>query len=352
MKITFVHGRPAPHPLHAMYGQRVAASSRVVDPWIRWHDRKTSAILTYVAWVVNSFYFAGFRRQVVLTEGLHMTLVLAKIMSFGRLKLICLAGDESPYFTVSGFYRGPSYFANRFAFRSYDGFVCIGEMVRGLVADITRSRVPLETSFNGVADSRMAALSRVNPNLESHVIVCIANGPDGWRSWYKGIDLLVKVVEELSHEFPALRVRVIGTWTTKAIESFKAGLAPEISGHIEFPGHSSNVENVLAGCGLCVHPGRGEAWGIGVTEAMAAGLPAFVSEWTGMKEVASSVSAELVMPLDIQKITQRIRWYLNLPVGEKRALSEQCRTAAAPYTASRAVDNFETSFKAVLNKVL
>jgi glycosyltransferase involved in cell wall biosynthesis len=114
---------------------------------------------------------------------------------------------------------------------------------------------------------------------------------------------------------------------------------------IDFVGKSDNLTKYLSKSSLYLHCARGEAFGISVIEAMAAGVPPIVSEWTGAKEVVSQVSDMLIVPLDQDIILQRVKWYFNLPLEKKIELSDKCRKISREYTQENAVANFQNTIK-------
>lgn len=352
MRITFVHGRPGPHGLHKLYGLSLTDRHRFVDPLIRWHDLDIRAPWRYVVWIVNSLCFVSLRKNIVITEGLHITLLISKLFSLGRLKLVCLAGDESPYFIKSRYYKGLSYSANVFAFRHYDGIICISEMVREIMEDITRDTgIPLRTGINGVSRARLPQLIQLRGNITSMNLVCIANGPGGWRSWYKGMDLMMEAFGPIANENPQVTLQIVGTWHDEEIHHLKRDLSAAVAGRVHFLGHKDNLEEVLVNAGLCLHIGRGEAWGISVIEAMAAGVPAMVSEWTGAKECVQQVDPALVVPLDASAIMSRLRWYLDLPETAKKDLSVRARQVAEAYSEANAVAIFAKNFREIMAEI-
>ena len=116
-------------------------------------------------------------------------------------------------------------------------------------------------------------------------------------------------------------------------------------------GKSKSIEKHLQEGSLYLHPARGEAWGLSINEAMLAGLVPIISEFTGTRELVNQVDSRLVCPLDESKISEGIIWYFNLPIAEKKALSEKSRIVARKYTEEEAVSNFKQEFTSVLEKI-
>lgn len=345
----FLHGRPAAHPLHVRYGKEIGGRFILEDSIMRWQDRDYPAPVRYLAWVINAFWIVRFKKTLVVTEGIRITAVLAKLFSFNRIRLIGLVADESSFFIYSSFYKGLSLRVNRWTYQQYDGFLCIGLMETQLIDTIVRDKVPVRTGFNGISAERMRVLTRMAYQPMSNRIVFIGNGPASWRAWYKGIDLMLQVFDSLIDSGHDLVFEIAGEWDTTELLRLVKGRTTRA--RIRFVGKISALEFFLSNAVLYLHTARGEAWGISVNEAMAAGVVPIVSEWTGSKECVQKVSEELVVPLDETIIKQRILWYLNLSVEEKQRLSKKCRDVAMAYTEELAVKRFREMFLQVAGEI-
>ncbi|MEN2993674.1 MAG: glycosyltransferase, partial [Bacteroidia bacterium] len=201
---------------------------------------------------------------------------------------------------------------------------------------------PLYVLFNGVAEDRLERLLKVKPNLEGTRIVFIANGPEGWRMHYKGLDLFMATLTQVKKRLPQVEGVVVGEWTEREKTRLKQ-LYPEAS--VQFVGAIKNIEQVLEKGALYFHPARGEAWGVAIQEAMAAGLPAIVSEWTGASEVVEQIWSQGIVPLDPQQAAQQILEYFSLSPREKQIISEKGRTLiASSYTRKKALEHFQKLF--------
>lgn len=89
---------------------------------------------------------------------------------------------------------------------------------------------------------------------------------------------------------------------------------------IEFLGFRSDVPKVLAACDVMVHPARYEAYGLGVHEAVARGLPAIVSAEAGVTERLTGLE-DLALP-DPESVPQLIErlthWRANLEAYQRK----------------------------------
>ena len=118
---------------------------------------------------------------------------------------------------------------------------------------------------------------------------------------------------------------------------------------VKFLGPTQNAAEVFSQASLYLHLGRGEAWGIAITEAMAHGVPAMVSEWTGAAEVVEQIWPEGVLPLSAEKAAEAVVRYFNLSEAEKKILSEKSATLIREkYRLSQALAHFQEVFRQAL----
>jgi glycosyltransferase involved in cell wall biosynthesis len=150
---------------------------------------------------------------------------------------------------------------------------------------------------------------------------------------------------ELGHD---ITFEIAGNWNNSLIKD----IPNHVRQRIKFVGKIDNVTEFLRGAVLYLHTARGEAWGISINEAMAAGIIPIVSEWTGAKEVVEQVSEKLVVPLDRNEIVSRVDWLLTLSDESRVEMSHQCKEISAQYPEYKAVDNFRSSFSNICNQVI
>ena len=348
LRVAFVHGRPAPHPFHGALARAVEAEFHVVDPLLRWHDRPRTRGYRYLSWLVNALSFPRPHvYDVILSEGLHVPPVLMR--SLGRLRpqqtLVALLDNELLYFLASERYGRMTGRVLLAALRRYDAVICVGSMQTELARQLLggQGKGPLILTVpSALSLERWSAYSRLRPHLTSHRVLFIANGPSGWRGWYKGIDVLFRVMECLVGRCADVRLALVGEWDVPYLKGV-LGSRRDLPQWLDFVGPQADLTAALTDAALYVHLGRGEAFGISVLEAMAAGLPAVVSSLTGAREAVAAVDSRLVVPLEVDRVADTISWYLNDPLSLRQQLSERARAAAAPYQEARATALFRAA---------
>ena len=341
VRVAYLRGRPEGYWLHNAYAQAIGAEFRYIDEAARWHDLALPAWRRYWRWAVNAWSFPWRQYDALLIEGPHIWPPLAA-KAYHKV-VWSLVDEQTLYFLYSGFFSRSSAWALRTALRSYRGLFVMGRMLARLAQEVLGPQTPpLYVGFNGVHTDRLEVLLRARPSLEQPVILLIAHGPDGWRSHYKGMDIFFDTLVRVKARLPRIRALVVGEWSLKAQQQLYAQFpgAP-----VEFVGRRSDIEALLSEASLYLHLARGEAWGVAVLEAMAAGVPAIVSEWTGAAEVVAQVWPEGVVPLAPAEAAERVLSYFSLPVAERHRLGEQSRTLIQQrYTHRHAIRHFQALF--------
>jgi glycosyltransferase involved in cell wall biosynthesis len=148
----------------------------------------------------------------------------------------------------------------------------------------------LVTLYNGVAPaSRGTSCTEIRK--EGFTIVHVAR-----LAWYKDQGNLLRAVAEVKQQVPDLFLWVIGDGAeATALKELAAQLGIERS--VRFLGTRSDVGQWLAASDLFVLNSLQEGVPLSLLEAMAAGLPAIVTDVGGMPEIARASGAATVVPV-------------------------------------------------------
>ena len=335
--------------MHRKYGESIGGKLTFVDPVLRWHDKEVPALLRYFYWIINAIWFAfKFKKHdVVVTEGMHITALVSKKIAAvigKKVQVTALMDDEFLYFLVHGVYKGASEKYNRSFVKLYDYFFCIGDMEYDLCMQVIQDPKKMAKGFNGVSTERMEILLPIAPDLKSKNLIFIGNGTGEWRAYYKGLDLVLQVFNTIASAYSSTLLFVIGEWESEFIKQYIAQHCPDAGHRVQLVGKTNDLGKYLAASTLYLHPGRGEAWGISVNEAMAAGVIPIVSEWTGAAESVRKVDSHLVARLDVKEITQKVLACLALEEAGLNALSAKAKEVTGFYTEPAAIDQFKKIF--------
>jgi glycosyltransferase involved in cell wall biosynthesis len=125
----------------------------------------------------------------------------------------------------------------------------------------------------------------------------------------KGFDTLFSAWERLSAE-PSWDADLVVVGTGRELERWRARAAERrLQRRIHFLGFRKDVPGVLAACDALVAPTRYEAFGLGVAEALARGLPAVVSAGAGVAELyPASLRSQLFEDVEsVSELATRLR---------------------------------------------
>lgn len=354
LRSVYVHGRPAPHPnrlrlLPAIGAQLLPADFRI--PWQ--HLTSPSPLRKALSLTVCSLTFP--RRSswdLFLGDGpQHLPVVMKTLALLGpRQKVVPYLANEFPYFLANGIY-GPTRTAIlRWWFSRWDAYLCLGPMTVRLVRQLlpAQRQGDIFEIRNFVRATRAEELRRLDPPLEGQHLLFIGHGPGGFRVLYKGLDLLLSSLAVTRKARPSLTCTVAGEW--KPAETRRLEKASELPhGAVTWKQAVTEIAPLLEKSALYVHCGRGDAWPNAVMEAMVAGVPPLVSEWTGGSEYVARVHPRLVVPLRAEAFAASIEWYLRLPASQRRNLGAQARSIAlSDLTEDGAVCAFRATMTSML----
>lgn len=96
-----------------------------------------------------------------------------------------------------------------------------------------------------------------------------------------------------------------------------------------------------------LHCSRGDAFPTSTIEAMAAGVPVLVSDWTGTRQLVRQIDEAFIVELDKAKIAERIEWFLNLSAERKQSFSAAFREISSRYSEELAVQRYQEIIHAI-----
>jgi glycosyltransferase involved in cell wall biosynthesis len=213
------------------------------------------------------------------------------------------------------------------------------EIVQALVgADVHTVEVP-----GFIRRERYDAFQHIAPDLGGRRVLSIANGPGGFRAWYKGLDVMTAAVRRVRERQPDVVLDIVGNWTPDVVRQYEG---PGIA----FYEDVRDLVPYLRGAALYIQCGRGDAFAVAVLEAMLAGLPAVVSDLTGAREAVAEVASWLVVPSDGDAVAAAVERYLALSLAEREALSRRARAVAAGFSEERALEAVRRGFEGLLER--
>ena len=347
VRVSYLHGRPGPHPLQRRLAESIGAEFEYVDFRMRWQDQDRSRLYTAASWLVCAATLPDRSRyELFLVDNLHIGPVLMKRLFLRRdQKLVVHRASHTLYFLLTHRFSQPVERLHLWALGNYDALVCEGEMAVDIAHRLLGDRCPpTYETFIGTPAERQEALADVEPDLEGRRILFIGSGPGDFRLHYKGLDLMIDAVVIAAASNPAIEFDILGEWESRIVAAMTARVPAAIRPRIRFRGRVREIAEWLRRASLYLHCARGDAFPTATIEAMSAGVSPLVSEWTGTKGIVAEVSDRLIAPLDAESIAARISWYFALDAEERRELSRRSRAAARPYTEQAAATHYQATF--------
>jgi len=219
-----------------------------------------------------------------------------------------------------------------------NGVICVGKFEENLLkkyyfGPFKKVDVFIDKDFH-------KKLLKIQPKLVEKRVLFIGHGPD---TYYKGIDVLIKVARKNRD----INFTIVGKSYEKFIQN------NDVPGNVKFIGglKSSEMCEIFENSSLYVHLGRGEAFGITVLEAMAAGLPCIVLELTGAKEAVEKVDSKFIVPLNEKKISDKITEYFNKSLKEREILSGKFREQSRFYNEAKQLESFKKQFRELVKGI-
>jgi len=185
------------------------------------------------------------------------------------------------------------------------------------------------------ARSRDAATRRHLGVPKDEYVVGLVGRVEPW----KGQDLLVRAVSRLRSEDLSVHALLIGATCSRNWPEFPShvrALVGELGlrQHVTFVGHVDNVGDAVSACDVIVCASREEGFGLGVVEAMAAGVPVVATRCGGPEDILDhGVSGLLVPAEDVGELVMAIRHLLEHPEVVAGLVSAARQTYGERFTA-------------------
>ena len=344
IEVVHTRNRSSIHYNRLLYANSVQSDFVYVDFKLRWHDVPAPAWKRYLSWIVCSLTFPHRKKyDLFISSGPQFPIVLLKLFRRirGTQKIVCYLGSETLYFLQVGRYGKLAAWMTKRALAYYDGYICNGPMQAELLKKIiNKKRNKIYINTNGLRENRRQRLLALEADLSTHRILFIGDLYGDWRAWYKGIDLMAEAIDKIVNQLPRLLFTIVGRYDEHHVEEINRKF-PSAGEHLRWIGHTEDVIPYLQRSSLYLHCSRGDAYPNAVVEAMAAGIPTIVSEWTGTKHLVSQVSSSLISTLNPNCLAKRIISYFNLSLNEKHRLAARGRNVVRTMTEEAAVQRFQ-----------
>lgn len=352
INVLYLHGRPGPHPMHKKLANSIGVESVYIDQCIQWHDKNYSSFILIFIWLLNAFCFKNIKKyDVILVDGLHFTpIIMQKFKIINKKqKVFAHMGSHTLYFIYSQRFSKISCFIHKWALKNYSAFFCEGNMAIELINKIKpMNNIKLVKTFLGPSTSRQSLLNKSEINFDTKSILFIGSAENKNRIFYKGLDLMIDgfLKFNISNEF---RFIILGEIDKAFISKLNKTLSKEKFETLIFKGKINDVVPYIQSASLYLHCSRGDAFPTSTIEAMSAGLPVILSNWTGTKEIVELVDDRLIVENNIDLIADKIDFYFKLSFNEKKLISNKFKMISHNYTEAKAIEHYKKSFEYIYN---
>lgn len=352
-KIAYLHGRFGPHIMHGRLAKSLKAEFHVIDKYKKWNAGNPSKLYLVYAWIFNALAFKKPKQfNFFLVSGPHFSPI---IMKFFRLrkdqKLIVHLGDETMYFLYTKWYGKLMQKTLVWLLNQYDALFCEGQMTADLAVLNGVNKPKIYTTYLGVPFEREKQLLKLEHNYEDNNLIFISSGPSGWRTYYKGLDLMINAYTKAFKIAPSLSFTIVGDWDQDLQEELMKNCSQECKKSIHFTGYTKEIDKYLSNASFYFHTARGDAFPTVVLEGMSAGLIPLVSEWTGIKEVVSAVDRNFIVPIDEDLICNKLVELTKIPIRERKLIAEKMRAKSKEYSEDFAVNHYQKTFEKFISEV-
>lgn len=263
---------------------------------------------------------------------------------------MALMANETFYFLQTNRYGFLARFIMLSFLKKCDAVICIGEYQKKLALPYVDNK-KIFTVFNGIPLPKLKQLQEITPVLSSFKILVIANAISEWRIYYKGIDLALSVFKKIFTEDKRYELHIAGEYDEKVIRPYLDEMNNEVSAHVFLHG-KKEIHSFLSDSCFLLQLGRGDSFPTTTIECGAAGVPVFVSEETGTKEIIRKIDPLFIVPLEVNQILLTVKQYISLPLHQKMILSEKFKDIMRSYTSDRADNYFVDTFDQIKTGLL
>lgn len=161
---------------------------------------------------------------------------------------------------------------------------------------------------------------------------------------FKGVDLMVKAVEEVNKQEENVQFFLCGAVIDRSLEK-----------SLEKYEHSSvyvkNTMRYFKKSMIILNASCYDSFAVSILQGMACGLIPIVTDYTGISIILKKINKNLVVMRRYQDISQAISKILNLSAQKKMNLSKKCRNYALKLNQVRQVKKFRMAFFKLIKEI-
>ncbi len=328
-KILFLYYDP--HYAHAAMAKAIKADFYPA-PKLKSDEKGIIGFIEGIFQIINAVITLPKNYDIYFCENTYIIPGIAKKIGLIKGRIINIFASPLLYYIKTGRIKGISKKLALSTLDEVDTALCIGKMEEKILRELKPNMKSI-VIYPFIKDNIYKKLLNVKSSLNSHKIITIGTHD----AYYKGIDIIVDAFMHIKKQFNDAELTIVGDMPNiKEIYGKEKG--------IKIIGKVDNIEDYLKESALYVHMGRGDTFPVSSLEAMLAGLPVIVSEWTGTKEVVEKVDKNYIIPLNSKKLANAIVAHFNKEQKQKTALSIKFRKIAIVFSKINIIKNIKINF--------
>lgn len=302
-----------PHPVHKAWFEEVGERKRLEIG----HDPSITNILRYAlkAREVPECDVLICEGSVALRTG-----VVKKLFNPG-LKLVRLVADQDLYEIAEGKRSGTEH---RITHSFLDGVIANSEFMKEYAEDFTGLDVEVVHPFVPNLEEFLDFENEYTERKE----ICFV----GYNYPNKNVESLVEAVRGTDY-----KLHIVGKGHDEREQE-----------NVEVHGFVENLTKIYSQCDLYAQPSDGEAFGVAPLEAMAAEIPAIVTDTTGLKTTVQEIDEELVAETSVEGLRKTIERFYNKEIEERKSISQEAREKASEFTEEKSLQNFRNAVESIV----
>jgi glycosyltransferase involved in cell wall biosynthesis len=293
-------------------------------------------------WITKDALIKLLNDDLFISEGMNPMFLLYFIKLLNRKKkIIALFADGMPYV----FSEKPKWYfeesggIKRFMKKVYVGFfssklfdkidagIAVSKLEKEYVLRMNPD-IKVEIAYPYITSEKYNELTKVTPNLETHIIFTIAD-----RRAYKGVDLLLDAFRIVKEEIKDAELLIRGSgFNYPRLEAVK------------FLDRIPNLSIIFRKSSLYVQPSRFDPFPVSVLESMLSGVPPVVTNMVGSKEAVEELGEDFIRDVRADDIAEGILRYFDLSLSQKKRISKKCRELAMKFDEETCIKKFRRTF--------
>jgi glycosyltransferase involved in cell wall biosynthesis len=286
--------------------------------------------------------------QILHSHGFRPSLLASPVGRFAQVPVTV----ETPH--VREYWRKgwkANYAIDRAASRLVDAYIAVSEAnQRYLVDEKKLPAAKVKVIRNGCSLEHFAAPVSVPPGFksaagfaESDPVLLVAARLEP----QKGHAVLLRAMQALKQEFPALRLVLLGDGCLRAeLEALVRQLG--LQGSVLMPGHSPDIRRWMSAADLCVLPSFAEGLPLFAIECLAAARPMVATAVDGTPEIVVNGKTGLTVPAgDVNALAASIAELLRNPQHAAQLGAEGARYVRECFTVERQLRQTEDLYESL-----